>query len=163
MQRPPRENSQNQEFERPLASSVTRSTAARNAAFDSPWKYLFVKVKIWFLPVLTLIIVLFLTRNYSEIVSWLEEVKEWEADFRRGPYHVHNRPRLDENGNPRRNPFVVIFGNMAEEDMLRCVVSCVFLGFCFLLCWFGFCSIALVSMVVAIPIVFLCTLLMWSS
>jgi hypothetical protein len=119
MQRPPRENSQNQEYERPLTTSATRSTASRNAAFDSPWTYLCVKFQNWFLPVLTLFVVLLVTRNYTEIVSWLEEVKEWEADFRRGPYHVHNRPRFDENGNPRRNPFVVIFGTMAEEDMLR--------------------------------------------
>ncbi len=90
MQRPPRENSQSQESEKTYTPPATRSTAARNSAFDSPWKYLSVKAKNWFLPILTLFIVLFVTRNYTEIVSWLEEVKEWEIaspsqlHFRRG-------------------------------------------------------------------------------
>lgn len=92
---------------------------SRNSAFDTPWKYLFVKASQWFLPVAFLFVVLAVVRNYGEIVSWAEEVRQWEADARRGPFHAHNRPRLDENGNPRRNPFVVIFGDVSDEDMLR--------------------------------------------
>jgi hypothetical protein len=49
---------------------------------------------------------------------WVEEVKDWEADFRRGPFHVHNKNRIGPNGE-RKNPFKVIFGDVPEEQMLR--------------------------------------------
>jgi hypothetical protein len=110
--------------------SVSYSTVmySSSSAFDTPFKYLFLKAVRWIFPITVLFVILAVIRNYVEIVAWIEEVQRWEEDMRRGPFHAHNRPYLDETGKPRRNPFVVIFGDISDEEMLRsdffCILSC---------------------------------------
>lgn len=43
-----------------------------------------------------LIVVLCIIRNWADIVFWLEDLKAWENDMRKGPNHVHTRPAIDE-------------------------------------------------------------------
>ena len=129
---------------------------ARNSAFDSPWKYLFIKIKRWIFPAITVILILAFIRNYNSIMVWIDEVRQWEADLRRGPFHAHNRPRFDGNGKARRNPFVVIFGDISDEGMLRFVK--LFIDFSLDTKRFLLCSVSFVSLIVAVPIMFLCTI-----
>jgi hypothetical protein len=43
-----------------------------------------------------LVTVLCVIRNWADIVFWLEDLKAWENDMRKGPHHVHTRPAVDE-------------------------------------------------------------------
>jgi len=62
-----------------------------------------------------LVLVFCVCVNWTEILVWLEDVKAWESDMRRGPHHVHTRPTVDEVGLLSGTP--VSFRVVARADI----------------------------------------------
>ena len=62
-----------------------------------------------------LVLVFCVCVNWTELLLWLEDVKAWESDMRRGPHHVHTRPAVDEVGLLSGTP--VSFRVVARADI----------------------------------------------